>query len=411
MQTITSSQSTVSLRNALAFGLCLVCYLLGGTVSTLLSVYLPVAIPELLQTSVSEAEMGRIGAYLNSAFIYGWMLGGLTLGIVSDRVGRLKTLAFSTGLYGLFTLCIVFISDWHILLACRFIAGIGVGGVLLISTVYIAEIWDEKTRPIALGILAVAFPVGIILAGILNVQIPYWKHAFWLGVLPVALSLVLPVVLSEPAQWKDARKTKAVDMQTIFSPEYRRNLLIGGLIFGSVLIGLWAVFSWVPTWVQSLLSNTSDGQKERGTVMMLFGMGGIIGGIVSGFLIRAMGTRYTLLFTFSGCIVACIALFMNKQFSPVIYIETAVLALFFGISQGTLSSYIPALFPTSIRATATGFCFNIGRFFTATAVFFVGNLVSVVGGFNNALLLFSSTFIIAWIVAFYNREANEKTPE
>jgi hypothetical protein len=52
----------------------------------------------------------------------------------------------------------------------------------------------------------------------------------------------------------------------------------------------------------------------------------------------------------------------------------------------------------NIRGTATGFCFNVGRFFTATAVFFIGSLVSVLGGFGNALLVFTVPFLVAFIV-------------
>ena len=109
--------------------------------------------------------------------------------------------------------------------------------------------------------------------------------------------------------------------------------------------------------------------------------------------------------TFIGLIGACCLLFLtNKTFTPIIYVETALLTLCFGISQGSLSSYIPELFPTVIRATATGFCFNVGRFFTATAVFFVGALVTAFGGFGNALLAFSVTFIVALGMAYFSKD-------
>jgi hypothetical protein len=69
----------------------------------------------------------------------------------------------------------------------------------------------------------------------------------------------------------------------------------------------------------------------------------------------------------------------NSTVSGAVYAEIAVMALFFGASQGVLSAYIPQLFHTGIRATATGFCFNVGRLFTATAVLFIGVLVSTLG--------------------------------
>lgn len=289
----------------------------------------------------------------------------------------------------------------------RFLTGMGVGGVLLIATVYISEIWTEKTRPIALGILAVAFPIGIVTTGGLTVFFSSWRESFWLGLIPITVAILMFFLSPESTQWTHSEKSKRVSYSTIFEPIYRKNLVTGSLIFGSVLIGLWGIFSWIPTWVQTLLPAGQDGQQERGITMILLGSGGILGGVLSGFLIKFLGSRKTLIFTFLGCILACCILFLtNQQFSKIIYLETAFLCLFFGISQGALSSYIPDLFPTLIRATASGFCFNIGRFFTATAVFFVGSMVAFLGGFSNALLSFSLVFFIALATAYLSKEVH-----
>lgn len=176
------------------------------------------------------------------------------------------------------------------------------------------------------------------------------------------------------------------------------------MIFGAMLIGLWAIFSWVPTWVQSLLTNT-DGQHERGLSMMLLGAGGLTGGFFSGWIANAMGIRRAMVMCFSACFVLSFVLFkLNTTFSPVIYGEIALLALFFGISQGLLSTYIPALFPTAIRATATGICFNIGRLVTAVAVFFVGAMVTRLGGYGNAIFTFSFVFLLGLAVIYFTRD-------
>jgi hypothetical protein len=95
----------------------------------------------------------------------------------------------------------------------------------------------------------------------------------------------------------------------------------------------------------------------------------------------------------------------NSTFSEIIYFETAALAVFFGISQGALSAYLPELFPTEIRSSATGLCFNVGRLATATVVFFVGSLVTALGGYGNAVMTFSLTFLIGFFVTFFSSEA------
>ncbi|WP_439581038.1 MFS transporter [Dyadobacter bucti] len=402
---IVNTGSMSSTRKWLAFGLCVVSYMLSGTVSTLMSVYLPVAIPELKGQPVSEAELGKIGAYVNALFLYGWMCGGLLFGMVSDRVGRVKSLTLVTALYGIFTCLVTIVPDWYMLLAFRFVTGMGVGGVLLITTVYISEIWEQRTRAVMLGILAVFFPVGIVTTGSLNLLFSDWRTAFGIGIIPVMTALLIFLLAPESDKWSSTRIEKS-NSGGLFQETNKANLISGSVIFGSVLIGLWGIFSWLPTWVQTLLASGEDGQKERGLTMILLGMGGITGGIFSGILVNRLGKRKTLMFTFGSCLVLCTILFLtNREFSSIVYVETALLAFCFGLSQGTLSAYIPELFPVSVRATATGFCFNAGRFFTATAVFFIGALVSFLGGFGNALLVFTIPFLVALVVTAKSKEA------
>ncbi|MCE6988176.1 MFS transporter [Dyadobacter sp. CY323] len=384
----------------LAFGLCVVAYVFSGTVSTLMSVYLPVAIPELKgsATPATEAQLGEIGAYVSAVFLYGWMVGGLLFGVVSDRIGRVKSLTLVTALYGVSTCLVSIVPDWYSLMGLRFLSGMGIGGVLLISTVYISEIWEVKSRAVMLGILAVCFPVGIVTTGSLNLVFSDWRSAFGVGIIPVVVALLIYLLAPESEKW---RGTKVVTNkpESIFDQSNRSNLISGSVIFGSVLIGLWGIFSWVPTWAQTLLAAGENGQKERGLIMIILGMGGITGGIFSGMLVNRFGKKKSLIGTFTTVVIAgCLLFLTNTTFTNIIYVETALLAFGFGISQGALSSYIPELFPVSVRGTATGFCFNVGRFFTATAVFFIGTLVSFLGGFSNALLVFTIPFVVALIV-------------
>ena len=120
---------------------------------------------------------------------------------------------------------------------------------------------------------------------------------------------------------------------------------------------------------------------------------------------NAIGARRTMVLCFSVCIVLSFVLFRtNSSFTPLIYGEIAIMALFFGVSQGVLSLYIPNLFPVNIRGTATGFCFNTGRLITATAVLFVGVLVTALGGYSNSLFIFSLVFVIGLIATILSKD-------
>jgi predicted MFS family arabinose efflux permease len=173
----------------------------------------------------------------------------------------------------------------------------------------------------------------------------------------------------------------------------RDSLLTGSVIFGAMLIGMWAIFSWLPTWVESVTG--SAGAGRGGISMMLMGAGGLTGGFVSGWVAHAIGLKRTMLICFAACFGISFLLFrLENRWSDIAFVEIALMAVFFGISQGALSVYIPELFPAAIGAAATGFCFNVGRLFTATAVFFVGALVSWLGGYGNTLFIFSFIFLI-----------------
>ena len=410
MQSQALNSENSSARRPLLFAICLICYAFCGYVSTLMSVYLPVVARELVG-NVNPEELGEVSAYIGSMFLFGWMIGGISFGFLGDQIGRLKAFSIAVLLYSSITIMIGFTHNWVLIVLLRFISGIGVGGTLVLSTILIAEVWPAKSRAIALGILAVAFPIGIVSTGIANNAFSSWRMAFLPAMVPLAAAIAAMLFLKESTVWTRIKRNSVNDGQpgkyfSLLQTANKNNIIKGSLIFGTMLIGLWAIFSWMPTWVQSLFPEPGTGQKERGITMMLLGGGGIMGGIMSGFLINYLGYKKTLLTAFAGCFLMCFLLFKTNQvFSEIIYLETAFLALFFGISQGTLSSYLPELFPTNIRSTATGFCFNIGRLATAAVVFFVGTLVTFFGGYGNAVLAFSITFLIGFAVTLFSKEA------
>jgi MFS family permease len=394
----------------LLFCICFISTLFGGIVSTLMSVYLPVVVTDLLGNKNQE-ELNLIGAYINAAFVFGWALGGFIWGLISDRTGRKRAVILSVVCYGLFTLLTAYMDSWWGVVICRFISGFGMGGVLVASTTIMIEEWPEKTVAIFMGILSIAIPTGIFSAGLTIRILGNWRQGFLVGWVPIVIALISIWLLKESVAWKLSRDitTQRVSItESIFSKEYRGRLMMGSAIFGSMLIGLWAIFSWIPTWIQGLVS-VSDGTRERGFSMMIFGMGGFTGGFLSGWLLKAIGSKRSLLICYLACSVCSLLLFRtNHSFNAIIYPEIAGLALFFGASQGVLSVFIPKLFPTRIRATATGFCFNIGRIFTATAVLFVGVLESWLGGYGNALFIFSLVFILGLAFTIFYKEKTLK---
>ena len=396
------------------FALCWFSNYFGGMISTLLSAYLPDAVFDLVG-HLDAAALSEIGSYVGALYLIGWTLGGVTFGYLGDQVGRVRAFVGTFLLYAVFTLAASFVESWQLLVVCRLLAGFGVGGTLVVSAVLVAEAWPDRTRAVALGVLAVSFPIGIMSAGLVNYLLADWRSAFLVGALPLGLALLAGLAQDEPGQERHAATGAASPVGAgrfvqLFRPPHRTTFLVGATIFGSMLVGIWAIFSWLPTWAQSLIGMEQDGQQQRGLLMMLLGGGGIAGGIAGGFLANALGRKRSLLIAFAGAFTASFLLFKtNDAFTPIIYAETAFLALFFGISQGILTAYVPELFPTAIRSTATGVCFNAGRVVTAGAVFFVGFLVPVLGGYGNAVFVFSLTYVLGFIATLFGKETKGVT--
>jgi MFS family permease len=388
----------------LLFSICFIGSVFGGISSTLMSSYLPDVVKDIIGPS-DKQKMEEVGAVINAVFLFGMTFGGLLLGYLCDSFGRKKAVQLSLVCVGLFTMLTGLVNNWILIVVLRFFSGFGVGGILVTTTILIAEEWTDHKRNIALGILSITIPVGIFSAGLITYNFTNWRTGFLTGIIPILMVLLSHFLISESEQWQqDQSSGKQEKKEGIFSKATAYNLFYGSLIYGTMLIGLWAVFLWLPTWVQTIVAD-SDGQKERGISMMLFAIGGLSGGFISGWVSNLFGMKRSLLVCFAGCFILSIILFnFNSNLTIASYFEMALIALFFGISQGVLNAYIPALVPTRIRSAATGFSFNIGRIFTASVVFFVGWLVNALGGYGNALTIFSFVFLLGFIVCLIVKE-------
>jgi MFS family permease len=388
------------------FTICFISTIFSGVVTMLMSAYLPVTVKDLLG-NVSDEKMNEVSAYINSLFIFGWMFGGFLWGFICDKIGRSRSVILSTACYGLFTLITAASSTWLLASVSRFFSGFGIGGVILTTTILISEMWPEKKRAIALGIVSIGIPVGFFAAGAINNMVDSWRQAFMVGFVPVLVSIVAIFILPESIKWKEDKGSNNIKenfTRKLFDESNKKNLLSGSIIFGAMLIGLWAIFSWAPTWAQNI-SSAANAQNMRGLTIMIMASGGLAGSFASGWIANAIGLRKTMLMCFAACFLFTFLLFkLSTSFSTVTYIEMILLAFFFGISQGALAVYIPQIFPTAIRASATGFCFNIGRLFTGVIVFFIGALVTILGGYGNAIFIFSFVFVIGFATTFVSKE-------
>ena len=186
---------------AILFAICFISTAFGGAVSTLMSVYLPVAVKDLLGNKSAE-EINNISGYINAVFIFGWAFGGFMWGVICDKIGRKKSMLFAIAFYGIFTMLTGGMSTWWGVVICRFFSGFGVGGVLVTTLILISEVWPARSKAVFIGILSIAFPVGIFSAGLINYMIPSWRQGFWIGCFPLLMAIIGWVLLQESQKWQ-----------------------------------------------------------------------------------------------------------------------------------------------------------------------------------------------------------------
>ena len=148
----TTNTDKITPYHWLLFTICFIGTVLAGAISTLMAVYLPVAMSELRGNQNAD-ELNYISAYINSVFVFGGAFGGVIAGSIGDRAGRKKAVIFSIGCVGLFAILTGLMPNWWGVVICRFLTGFGFGGVLVTTTTLMMEEWPAKSRAIFVGIV------------------------------------------------------------------------------------------------------------------------------------------------------------------------------------------------------------------------------------------------------------------
>ncbi len=410
MSGLTTSAYRITRYHVLVFIGCWLGGMFDGMDSTLMTVVLPSAIGDLVQSMAPET-IGHYGSLVGSAFLFGWMLGGVLIGMVGDRLGRVRSMILSIMLYAVFTGLAGLSQTWWQLALCRFLTGLGIGGELVSITTFLAEVWPERTRAVAIGVLITSYQAGVLVAGTIVKFIPFWRTVFFIGALPAVLTVFLRLTLRESERWMESKQQMREDYRLLgelFAPEHRRNLAVGAIAFGGLLIGYWASLSWIPAWIQTFFP-PSEGSTQRAVATMWQGSAAVVGCTLAGWSADRIGRIPTIVISYAGCFLSSALLFLtNDHFSEVIYAESAALGFFIGLAQAIMYVYLPELFPTRIRATAVGFCLNAGRLSTAIAVLFVGVIVRTLGGFAQSAMLFAGAYLFAVAAAWWATETKGK---
>jgi MFS family permease len=359
---------------------------------------------------VTPAVIGWYGGLIFSVFLLGWAIGGVLLGSWADDIGRIKILMIATLLVALSTGVAAFSQQWWHLAGLRLITGVGIGGLWASGAALVAEVWADRDRAKAAGFLQSAWGFGFFLAAAVTLGLKDfgWRSSFAVAFLTVGSIWLICRWLSDSSRWQrvhaERRDTAAGPrkLRLLFETDLRRSTWIGtGLVFVAVF-GLWGATNWTPSLVQSLpeLSHlTPPAMAAKVSIaVMLLNVGALAGYFAFGFLAHRFGRKPIFTLMYGGSLVMMPLTFFLPHSYVTVLTLLPVLGFFSKGLFGGFPLYLPELFPTRVRSTGTGFCYNAGRIVASGSPFLTGSLIAAFGSFGKAASAVALVYLVGLVM-------------
>ncbi len=316
-----------------------------------------------------------------AAFLAGGAVGGVVFGMMADRWGRRWTMAVTILMYSAFTGLTALADNWWQLAILRFLVGMGVGGEWAVAAAVVAEVFPPRARPAASGIFHASSVLGTYLAVLTGLFIVSadketgWRWGFVVGVLPALLVFWVRVSMREPESWESARRHSQQDtgaklgrFRELFSPALRRHTLVAT---GLAVIGLatfWGTHFRGKDLLRAAKAHQMQSQQDDDVLkqfemlgMFLATTGGGLGLLSFAPLSQRLGRRRAFaLFHGMGFALVLVTCLLADSILGLILILPLFGFFTLGMHAG-YAVYFPELFPTRLRGTGAGFCFNAAR--------------------------------------------------
>jgi MFS family permease len=375
-------------------------------------------VAQLLAADQKDARVGHTSSLIQAAFLVGWALGGGFFGRIGDRLGRSRALMLTILTYALFTGLSFIAQAWWHLFIFRFLAALGIGGEWAVGASLLSETWPRSWRPWIAAVLQTGVNVGVMLACMAAYLLASFPHraVFLVGVLPAFLVLWIRRAVPEPEEWHAAKRESGHEEPAVvelFRGDVQRTTVLTILVCAFSLTAHWAFMFWYLQHLRNLPDVMAWTEAEKSQLvskaLWLVMVASVVGNFLAGWIARWMGYRRTIAFLFLVYFLAILATYRV----PRGHAEMWYWLPWMGVSQGVFAlftMYLPPLFPTLLRTTGAGFCYNIGRIVAALGTVFFG-LFAQVGDYRSALFYAGFLFLPAAVVALFLPEPpDERVP-
>lgn len=378
----------------------------------------PLVVQLLAVSSAADPGVKQKAALIQGAFLIGWAVGGAFFGRLGDLLGRSRALALTVLTYALCTGLCAFAQTWWQLMIFRFIAAVGIGGEWAVGASLLTETWPKNWRPWMAAVLQTGVNIGVlggaIFVGLLMTWMPPGSErwVFLIGVIPAFLVFWIRRHVPEPEAW--AKAERAVGHHNPGAGELFRGSVLSTTLRTTLVCALglsawWMYLFWQTQHLRKVLTDAQTPAAETtqlvSAAFFAFNFASVIGNFGAGWLAKRLGNPRAILLLFIGLGASIVGAFIvPRGFSELAWFWLP-LGGFFGGVFALFTMYLPPLFPTLLRTTGAGFCYNIGRIAAAIASIVFGWLAPV-GDFRQALLWAGVLAFVAAAASWWLPEKN-----
>ncbi len=402
------------------------------------------ALHQLLDAA-QYADIPRYASYVFAITVFGWATGGVIGGIISDYIGRKRTMLLAILAYSLTTGLSAFAWDWVSFAVLRFLVGVAIGSEWATGASIVSEMWPDHARGKGGGLLQCGAGIGSLLAAGVWLLIASettgtwlgtagpstWRYLYLIGVLPALVTLWIRRNIPESPRWEEANErrraahaqrqsgvvlegvdaalTRFTVVDLFADRSVRRPLILAFLMMLSVTFAFWGVGTFIPGYVGSVAAKAGlSAQTWAGWAGIITAACGIFGFISLGFLADAIGRKPTVMLWYAMCLVLTPVVYLWAQDFTTLLIAVGVFGFFSLGIWAWAPVWLPELFPTRMRGTAVGFCFNAPRFISCAGPLIAGYLIGYFGGVGPAATVVGLFFVLGVVVAPFLPETNGK---
>jgi AAHS family benzoate transporter-like MFS transporter len=322
-------------------------------------VVLGVVLPSLLRDP--SWGLDPASASLISAIgLVGVMVGALSVGPLTDRFGRRRLILATVTAFSVITLLCAFAPNPAVFGVLRFLAGLGLGGVLPVALAMVNEFARDGRGSSATTTLMTGYHVGAVLTSLLGiVVIPSigWRAMFVIGALP-ALVLV-PVIaarLPESLPTRAAEPAARNPVATLFRDGYLRSTLA---FWVTSFMGLLLVYG-LNTWLPEIMRSAGYELGASLALLLTLNIGAVLGLLLAGRVADRIGVR-TATITWFAAAAAFLALLSVRLPGAGVYVSVLLAGMFVFSTQVLVYAYVCRRYPAAVRATALGTSSGVGR--------------------------------------------------